>query len=143
LRPCSISQLQTLGSAQLKQSGAATHPAPMEMGTEGIILGYNNHRGRKTPIHFAPADRLRHFYTIGQTGVGKTQIFLKMIIQDIKNGDGCCFVDPHGTDYRPFLLSIPPERFDDVIYFDPAYTARPMGLNMLEFDERSPQQNHW
>lgn len=128
------------GSAQLKQSGAATHPAPMEMGTEGIILGYNEHRGRKTPIHFAPADRLRHFYTIGQTGVGKTQIFLKMIIQDIKNGDGCCFVDPHGTDLNTILASIPPERYDDVIFFDPAYTARPMGLNMLEFDERSPQQ---
>ncbi len=128
------------GSAQLKQSGAATHPAPMEMGTTGILLGYNEHRGRKTPIHFAPADRLRHFYTIGQTGVGKTQIFLKMIIQDIKNGDGCCFVDPHGTDYNTILASIPPERFDDLIFFDPAYTARPMGLNMLEFDERSPQQ---
>lgn len=130
----------SLGSAQLKQSGAATHPSPMEMGTTGILLGYNEHRGRKTPIHFAPADRLRHFYTIGQTGVGKTQIFLKMIIQDIKNGDGCCFVDPHGTDYNTILASIPPERFDDLIFFDPAYTARPMGLNMLEFDERSPQQ---
>lgn len=129
-----------LGSAQLKQSGAATHPAPMEMGTNGILLGYNEHRGRLTPVHFAPADRLRHFYTIGQTGVGKTQIFLKMIIQDIKNGDGCCFVDPHGTDLNTILASIPPERYDDVIFFDPAYTARPMGLNMLEFDERSPQQ---
>ena len=129
-----------MGSAQLKQSGAATHPAPMEMGTDGILLGYNEHRGRMTPIHFAPADRLRHFYTIGQTGVGKTQIFLKMIIQDIKNGDGCCFIDPHGSDFNTILANIPPERFDDVIFFDPAYTARPMGLNMLEFDERSPQQ---
>lgn len=128
------------GSSQLKQSGAATHPAPMDMGTDGILLGYNEHRGRMSPIHFAPIDRLRHFYTIGQTGVGKTQIFLKMIIQDIKNGDGCCYIDPHGTDLNTILAAIPPERFDDVIFFDPAYTARPMGLNMLEFDERSPQQ---
>jgi hypothetical protein len=103
------------GSAQLKESGAATHPAPMSMGTNGILLGYNNHRGKMTPIHFNPADRLRHYYTIGQTGVGKTQMFLKMIIQDIKNGDGCCFIDPHGSDINTILANIPPERFDDVV----------------------------
>lgn len=128
------------GSAQLKQSGAATHPAPMTMGTEGVLLGYNEYRGRITPIHMSPADRLRHFYTIGQTGVGKTQMFLKMIVQDIKNGDGCCFIDPHGSDINTILANVPPERLDDVIYFDPTYIQRPMGLNMLEFDERSPQQ---
>lgn len=127
------------GSAQLKQSGAATQPAPMTMGTEGLMIGVNEHRGNSKNVYFSPADRLRHFYTIGQTGVGKTQIFLKMIIQDIKNGDGCCFVDPHGTDINTILANIPPERFDDVIFFDPAYIPRPMALNMLEFDERSPQ----
>jgi hypothetical protein len=58
----------------LKESGAATHPAPMKW-EQKVYLGYNNHRGRSTPIYMAPADRLRHFYTIGQTGVGKTQIF--------------------------------------------------------------------
>jgi hypothetical protein len=128
------------GSAQLKQAGAATHPAPMEIGTSGVLLGYNNHRGRSTPIYMNQADRLRHFYTIGQTGVGKTQMFLKMIIQDIKNGEGCCYIDPHGTDVQTILANIPPERFEDVIYFDPAYTARPMGLNMLEYDITRPDQ---
>ena len=63
-----------------------------------------------------------------------------MIIQDIKNGDGVCFIDPHGTDIDHILANIPPERIDDVIYFDPAHTARPMGLNMLEYDERFPEQ---
>lgn len=128
------------GLSQLKQSGAATQPAPIEMGMDGVMIGINEHRGSKKEIHFAPIDRLRHFYTIGQTGVGKTQIFLKMIVQDIKNGDGCCYIDPHGTDINTILASIPPERFDDVIYFDPSYLARPMALNMLEFDERFPQQ---
>lgn len=130
----------TTGSSQLKQAGAATHPAPATMGTEGILLGHNIHRGVVTPIHFKPIDRLRHYYTIGQTGTGKTVHFVKMIIQDIKNGDGCCFIDPHGSDINTILANVPPERLDDVIFFDPAYTARPMGLNMLEFDERSPQQ---
>ena len=63
-----------------------------------------------------------------------------MIIQDIKNGDGVCFIDPHGTDIEHILANIPPDRIDDVIYFDPAYTARPMGLNMLEYDPNFPEQ---
>jgi hypothetical protein len=132
--------VSTSDSPQLKQAKSGASPAPMEMGNQGILLGYNEYRGKLTPIHFAPADRLRHFYTIGQTGVGKTQMFLKMIIQDIKNGDGCCFIDPHGTDVQTILANIPPERMDDVIYFDPSYTDRPMGLNMMEYDYDRPQQ---
>jgi hypothetical protein len=130
----------TTDAAQLKQAKSGSAPAPMEMGNQGILLGYNEYRGKITPIHFAPPDRLRHFYTIGQTGVGKTQMFLKMIIQDIKNGDGCCFIDPHGSDVQTILANIPPERMDDVIYFDPSYIDRPMGLNMMEFDIERPQQ---
>jgi type IV secretory pathway TraG/TraD family ATPase VirD4 len=63
-----------------------------------------------------------------------------MIIQDIKNGDGVCMIDPHGSDLMEVLANIPPERADDVIYFDPAYTERPMGLNMLEYDVTKPEQ---
>jgi hypothetical protein len=130
------------GSAQLKQSGSAQAPAPdiSEMDQNGIVIGENEYRGNKTQIRMAREDRLRHLYTIGQTGVGKTQLFLKMIIQDIHNGDGCCFVDPHGSDINTILANIPPERMDDVVYFDPSYIDRPMGLNMMEFDERFPQQ---
>ena len=130
----------TIDSPQLKQAKSGSAPAPMEMNQQGILLGYNEFRGRVTPIHFTPADRLRHFYTIGQTGVGKTQLFLKMIIQDIKNGDGCCYIDPHGSDVQTILANIPPERMDDVIYFDPSYIDRPMGLNMMEYDYDRPQQ---
>jgi hypothetical protein len=130
------------GSAQLKQSGSAQAPAPSveEMDNTGIIIGTNEYRGNKTQIRLAREDRLRHLYSIGQTGVGKTQLFLKMIIQDIKNGDGCCYIDPHGSDINTILANIPPERMDDVVYFDPSYIDRPMGLNMMEFDERFPQQ---
>ena len=125
---------------QLKEAKAGIAPAPIEMGQEGILLGINSYRGRDTEIHLAREDRMRHFYTIGQTGTGKTNIMLNMITQDIKNGDGCCYIDPHGTDIQTILSRIPKERIDDVIYFDPAYTARPMGLNMLEFDPKYPEQ---
>ncbi len=125
---------------QLKEAKSGIAPAPLEMGKEGIILGVNSYRGRDTEIHMAREDRMRHFYVIGQTGTGKTNILLNMITQDIKNGDGCCYIDPHGTDIQTILSRIPKERIDDVIYFDPAYTARPMGLNMLEYDPKYPEQ---
>jgi len=126
--------------SQLKEAKSGIAPAPLEMGSEGIILGMNSYRGRETPIRMTREDRMRHFYVIGQTGTGKTNILLNMITQDIRNGDGCCYIDPHGTDIQTILSRIPKERMDDVIYFDPAYTERPMGLNMLEFDPRYPEQ---
>ena len=127
-------------SPQLKEARAGIAPAPMEMGKEGILLGVNNYRGRETNIFFGKEDRMRHFYTIGQTGTGKTSLLKNMIVQDIKNGDGVCFIDPHGSDIQDILSQIPIERIDDVIYFDPAYASRPMALNMLEYDQRFPEQ---
>ena len=125
---------------QLKEAKAGIAPAPLEMGQDGIILGINSYRDKDTTIYMSREDRMRHFYTIGQTGTGKTNIMLNMITQDIKNGDGCCYVDPHGTDIQTILSRIPKERINDVIYFDPAYTMRPMGLNMLEYDPKYPEQ---
>ena len=127
-------------TSQLKQNSSKIAPAPPETPQEGIILGVNRYRHRETYVHMTPEDRLRHFYVIGQTGTGKTHIMKTMIIQDILNGDGVCFIDPHGSDIQDILDYIPPERIDDVIYFDPAYTARPMGLNMLDYDKRYPEQ---
>ncbi len=125
---------------QLKETRAGIAPAPLNIGGEGILLGVNDYRGAKTEIRFAKEDRVRHFYLLGQTGTGKTTLFKNMIIQDIKRGEGVCYIDPHGTDIEDILANIPPERADDVIYFDPGYVARPMGLNMLEFDANFPEQ---
>ena len=128
------------GSTQLRQSKAGTAPAPFDLPEEGILLGTNVHRNVKTQIRITPEDRLRHFYVIGQTGTGKTTLLKTMIRQDILNGEGVCMIDPHGSDIQEVLSFIPPERYEDVIYFDPSYTARPMGLNMLEYDLRFPEQ---
>jgi len=148
LLPLSVNELATLfhfpvgisSSPELKESTAATAPAPSAMTNAGVYLGTNNYRGTKTDIFLSKEDRMRHCYVIGQTGTGKTTILKNMVIQDIKNGHGVCFMDPHGSDLQDILANIPPERLDDVIYFDPAYTDRPMGLNMLEYDVRYPEQ---
>ena len=127
-------------SPGVKISKSGTAPAPLGLPTEGILLGTNTNRNVETKIYMAKEDRLRHFYAIGQTGTGKTTLLKNMIAQDIKNGDGVCMIDPHGSDIQDILSIIPKERYEDVIYFDPAYTPRPMALNMLEYDVRFPEQ---
>lgn len=130
----------TTSSREVKASRSAHAPAPPGLPEKGICLGRNVYANIATDIRFAPDDRLRHLYTIGQTGTGKTNFLKQMITQDIENGDGVCFIDPHGVDVQDILSRIPKERYDDLIYFDPAYTDRPMGLNMLEYDPRFPEQ---
>ncbi|OGG76346.1 hypothetical protein A2950_01585, partial [Candidatus Kaiserbacteria bacterium RIFCSPLOWO2_01_FULL_55_19] len=127
-------------SPHLKQARFTHAPAPVGLPQAGSLLGINTYRGQTTNIYLSPEDRLRHLYVIGQTGTGKTGLMKSMIIQDIKNGDGCCFIDPHGTDILDILASVPPERYKDVIYFDPADLSRPFALNFLEYDLSRPEQ---
>jgi hypothetical protein len=132
--------IQAKGVNNVRIQSAAASPAPEGMPEVGVVIGKNISRGEEKLIHFGKEDRVRHMYVIGQTGTGKTVLLKNLIIQDIKNGEGCCFIDPHGSDILDILANIPPERAKDVIYFDPAYTPRPMGLNMLEYDKNFPEQ---
>jgi hypothetical protein len=147
--PLSITELSTLihfpvedvhFSPQFKQSRARAAAAPINLPHAGTLLGTNTYRTKETPVYITPEDRLRHFYIIGQTGTGKTNLMKNMIIQDIEAGNGVCLIDPHGTDIVDVLAAVPPEREQDVIYFDPAYTERSLGLNMLEYDASRPEQ---
>lgn len=107
-------------------------PGPKNIPEEGLFLGTNTYRGEKKKIFMKNEDRFRHFYIIGQTGTGKSSIIQLMARQDFHNGKGVCVVDPHGSLIDDLLPYIPRERADDVIYFNPADTERPMGLNLLE-----------
>jgi hypothetical protein len=130
----------TAAAPDVQQDKSQSAAPPLEMPTSGTLLGINNFRGTERQVYLAAEDRLRHLYLIGQTGTGKSVLLKNIIKQDILSGAGVCFIDPHGTDVMDILSSIPPERAQDVIYFDPAYTERPMGLNMLEFDAAHPEQ---
>lgn len=147
--PLNLSELTTLchfqnqalkGADGLKQSKAGSAVAPTNLPSEGVVLGVNRHRGGEALVRLAPEDRLRHLYVIGQTGTGKSTMLKNMIIQDIQNGEGVCFIDPHGADIEDILAAVPPERAEDLIYFDPSDTERPMGLNMLEYNQDFPEQ---
>lgn len=147
--PLSLRELTTIyhyptggmaSSPHLKQSRFAHAPAPLGLPQSGILLGTNLYRSTETKVYLEPEDRLRHLYVIGQTGTGKTGLMKSMIIEDIRNGEGCCFIDPHGTDILDILAAVPPERYQDVIYFDPADLSRPFALNFLEYDAARPEQ---
>lgn len=149
LLPLSLRELTTIyhfppkgieSSPHLKQSRFQSAAAPIGLPKQGLKLGTNSFRGAVTDVRLEEADRLRHLYVIGQTGTGKTSFMKTLIEQDIKAGNGVCFIDPHGNDIINILATIPPERYEDVIYFDPAYIDRPFGLNMLEYDQSRPEQ---
>ncbi len=97
-----------------------------------IWIGDNIFRGSRRKVCFKREDRMRHTYILGQTGTGKSWLLRRMILQDIYNGDGVAFLDPHGQAAEDILKSIPPERAEDVIYFNVTDTERPFGLNILE-----------
>ncbi|MBN2306867.1 type IV secretory system conjugative DNA transfer family protein [Candidatus Peregrinibacteria bacterium] len=107
-------------------------PPPVELPTEGVLIGNNVFRGQKREVRIMRDDRTRHQYIIGKSGSGKSVLLSFMARQDIWNGDGVCMVDPHGDLVEDTLQTIQKERAHDVILFDPADTERPMGLNLLE-----------
>jgi len=115
-------------------------PAPADIPTEGISLGYNTYRGVKREIRIKRQDRRRHTYLVGKSGVGKSVLLANMAIQDIQNGEGVCVFDPNGDLIQDILDRIPPERAEDVIIFSPGDIERPLALNLLEYDNRYPEQ---
>ncbi|HYF05445.1 MAG TPA: type IV secretion system DNA-binding domain-containing protein [Patescibacteria group bacterium] len=91
-----------------------------------------NYRNTMTPFGIRTDDRRRHMYVIGKTGMGKTTLLENMCIQDIQNGRGVCFIDPHGDSLQKILNCIPTSRINDVIYFNPADLEYPIAFNILE-----------
>jgi len=77
-------------------------------------------------------DRRKHMYLVGKTGMGKTEMLKNLAIQDIQNGQGLAFVDPHGEAAESLLDYIPSERINDVIYFNPADINFPLAFNVME-----------
>lgn len=103
---------------------------------EGVEIGHGFHAGAQKPIvvRLSDKERTKHVYVIGKTGTGKSTLLGRMIEQDIQRGKGVCVIDPHGDLVDSILTKIPDIRKSDVVWFDPANTERPFGLNLLEFN---------
>ncbi|MDR3642979.1 MAG: type IV secretion system DNA-binding domain-containing protein [Candidatus Doudnabacteria bacterium] len=96
------------------------------------VFAKTNFRGKELPFGIKTDDRRRHMYLIGKTGMGKTTVMENMVIQDIRNGNGVAFLDPHGDSIQRILNSIPASRVNDVVYFNPADLDHPVAFNILE-----------
>ena len=124
---------KTIETPHIQWLKAKTAPVAAEVPTsDGTFMGFGYYRGVKRPVYIPPGDRMRHSYIIGKTGVGKSELLKEMIKQDIRAGYGVCVIDPHGDLVEDTLKYLPPERAEDVIYFDPSDNERPLGLNLLE-----------
>ena len=121
-------------TSQVKRQMSKQVDGPTDVLDEGLLIGYNEFRGVKKPIRIGAKDRRRHVYIIGQTGVGKSVLQENMAYQDMMDGRGFAFIDPHGDLVESLLGKVPKERVEDIIYFNPSDMANPIGLNMFEFD---------
>ena len=124
----------SIPTSQVQRQMSKQVDGPTQVMEEGLLLGYNEFRGVKKPIRLGDKDRRRHIHIIGQTGVGKSVFQENLAYQDMMDGRGFAFVDPHGDSVEALLSKVPKERVEDVVYFNPSDMANPVGLNMFEFD---------
>lgn len=118
------------------------HPpvAPQKRDDDRVTyFGATHTRGQNEMFGIRGIDRGKHIYVIGKTGMGKSTMLENMAIQDIQNGEGLAFIDPHGSTAEKLLDFVPYERLNDVVYFAPFDTDHPVGFNVMEdvgYDKR-------
>lgn len=96
-------------------------------------------RNKRIPFGIKAKDRSRHMYVIGKTGMGKSTLLENLAVQDLRNGNGICFIDPHGKTADLLLEYVPESRIKDVLYFAPFDTEHPISFNVMEdvgYDKR-------
>ncbi|MDB5165454.1 MAG: hypothetical protein JWM00_344 [Candidatus Saccharibacteria bacterium] len=104
-------------------------------------FGLTNFRGINHQFGMLRDDRSRHVYIIGQTGAGKSGTLELFALSDIFHGHGYAIIDPHGDFAVDNMRFIPGSRIKDVVYFNPADTAFPLGFNPLEVTDPAHKTN--
>ncbi len=95
-------------------------------------FGQTDYRGKRIKFGIKEQDRWKHMYVIGKTGMGKSTMLENLAVQDIQNGEGVCFIDPHGGSAELLLSYVPEHRIKDVVYFAPFDYEHPIALNVME-----------
>ena len=104
----------------------------MANNNEIAFFAKTNFRNQERVFGIKTDDRTRHMYIIGKTGMGKTNLLENLVVQDIRNGHGICYIDPHGDTAEKLLKAIPADRINDVIYLNPADQNFPLAFNVME-----------
>lgn len=120
-------------TSQVERQATKQVDGPAKLAEDGVILGVNKFRGEEKIIRLRDKDRRRHTYVIGSTGMGKSILLTNIAYQDMCDGRGFAFIDPHGDAIELLLSKVPQERMDDIIVFEPGNMDNPVGMNMFEF----------
>lgn len=127
---------KSIPTSQVQRQASKQVDGPTHIVDEGFLLGYNEYRGVKKQIRLGTKDRRRHAYIIGQTGTGKSKLLENLAFQDMMDGKGFAFIDPHGDSAEELLGMVPRHRVEDVVYFSPGDMENPIGLNLFEHDNQ-------
>ena len=114
-------------------------PPPAGLAQRGRPIGRATFPGANRQVALRTEDSLRHLHVIGPTGVGKSTLLANLILSDAAAGRAVIAIDPKGDLIADVLDRIPANREDDVIVFDPADDARPVGFNLLEGITEAPE----
>lgn len=109
-----------------------TKDSPEEVKKNINVFAKTTYKNQEVKYGAKRADRRRHLYVIGKTGTGKSTMLANMAINDLKNNEGLCVIDPHGDLVETLLDYIPSHRINDVIYFDPSDMERTVQINLFE-----------
>jgi Type IV secretion-system coupling protein DNA-binding domain len=120
-----------MGSRAIAPSEAVPH--------HGRVVGQASFPGRERPLALSAVDSLRHLHVLGPTGVGKSTLLVNLITQDMAAGRAVVVIEPKGDLIADVLQRVPPGRINDVVLLDPTDAERPVGLNPLARDGRSPE----
>ncbi len=123
----------SIPTSQVERQATKQVDGPAKLAEDGVILGVNKFRGEEKIIRLRDKDRRRHTYVIGSTGMGKSILLTNIAYQDMCDGRGFAFIDPHGDAIELLLSKVPQERMDDIIVFEPGNMDNPVGMNMFEF----------
>jgi hypothetical protein len=101
-------------------------------GNDLSLFARTDYRGEGRLFGIKQRDRLAHMYILGKTGTGKSTLLQHLMVSDLEAGRGFALIDPHGDLVEDMLDLVPPTRVADVIYFNPADQAHPIGFNPLD-----------
>lgn len=104
-------------------------------------FGLTNFRGMNHQFGLYRSDRSRHVYAIGQTGAGKSGLLELFALSDVYHNQGYAIIDPHGDLAVDNMRFVPAHRIKDVVYFNPADTAFPLGFNPMEVTDPNMKNN--
>lgn len=124
---------RSIPTSQVQRQFSKQVDGPTAEMKEGLMLGVNEFRGIKKEIRLSTNDRRRHTYFIGQTGTGKSVLLRNLAFQDMLDGRGFAFIDPHGDAIDEILSLVPKERVEDIVYFSPSDMDNPIGLNLFDY----------